>query len=148
MLTLICGLPNAGKTTYSARYKNALHYDDYRDYPTKADRVASFNRIASEADGDICCEGIYNTAEMRKSLVKACAGNSPKICIWLDVSVGECIKRENRGRPKGVVKLQAKRFEPPTLDEGWDEIIIIRGDAEDWEYGNVNVTGNCTITYA
>ena len=29
-MILICGIPNAGKTTYSQRYSDVIHFDEVR----------------------------------------------------------------------------------------------------------------------
>lgn len=121
MLTLICGIPNAGKTTFSAKYGNVIHLDDFSGL------VAQCNRTAAKVVGDVCVEGVYGTAESRRCLLQACQHQTPKICIWLDTDVDTCRDREKhyRKRTTTLVTIHHKRFEPPTLDEGWDEIIRI-----------------------
>lgn len=123
MLTLICGIPNSGKTTYSARLENVIHLDDA---PLMA-RYESCNRDASQASGDVCVDGVYNQVWQRKKLLEACKHQSPKVCIWLDTPLEECLEREKnyRKRPLAIVHAHHNAFEPPTLEEGWDEIIRI-----------------------
>lgn len=123
MLTLICGLPNAGKTTYSNLFDSVLHYDDILRL-SKDERMQLYQQTDAE-----CIEGIYNTKKSREIILEH-TNRSCNICIWIDTPKEECIDRENRGRPSALVEHHAKIFEPPTLDEGWDEIIIIRGDNE------------------
>lgn len=120
MLVLICGLPNAGKTTYSQRYANVIHLDDY-----SVPRVAHCNKAIEKAGDDIVVEGIYNTRCDREELLEAYRGQGKKTCIWLATPAEECIRRENRGRPQQVVLNQQKRFEEPSLSEGWDEIVVV-----------------------
>lgn len=120
MLTLITGLPNAGKTTYSARYSEVLHLDDYRS-------VGACCRAAGEITGDVVVEGALGKAASRKQLIEACTTQSPKICIWLDTPYEECLRRENRNRPLAIVQVHHQGFQPPSLEEGWDEIIHIGG---------------------
>lgn len=120
MLTLICGLPNAGKTTYSKNYQNVIHLDDMH-------QLYDFcNRRASRAKGDVCIEGLYLEAEKRRSLLAVCNDKTPKVCIWLDTPIQECIKREQEYRKRSLAMLRgyATKLEPPSFDEGWDEIII------------------------
>ena len=125
MLTLICGLPNAGKTTYSSRFKNVIHLDDI---PRHGHQFKECDKKASAVVGDVCVEGVYNSVKERKALIKACEHQSPKVCIWLDTDVNECVRRENqyRKRTVGMVLSHHKSFQPPTLDEGWDEVIVVR----------------------
>lgn len=128
MLTLICGIPNAGKTTYSSQHINVIHLDDGRS-PHLNERFKECNETASEMQGDVCVEGVYNSAKCRKQLLEACKHQDRKVCIWLDTSPEECKRREReyRKRPVGIVDAHYKSLEPPTLDEGWDEIIVIKG---------------------
>ena len=122
MLTLICGIPNAGKTTYSERYDSVIHLDDcfHRDYCG----------IVSAVVGDVCIEGVFGQRKMRTDIINACKSHDRKVCIWLDTPFDECMERElsYRNRPLGVVGSHHKMFQPPTYEEGWDEIIIIRKD--------------------
>ena len=122
MIILICGLPRAGKTTYSKRYEKdcrVLHLDDY------GGNNSGHMRCNSKADTfeDVVIEGVYNRADWRKSLIRP-HYNTYKKCIWLDTPIE--IKRTRHGYCSHC----EYEFEPPTLDEGWDEIIIIRGEHE------------------
>ena len=121
MVTMICGLPNAGKTTFSARYETALHQDDIGTL----DKVIETIRQKS---GDIVIEGYFGTCSDRRRVLSVCNGKSR--CIFIDISVEESIRRENRNRHPQILRNAFRFFEPPTLDEGWDEIIIIRGNDE------------------
>lgn len=105
----------AGKTTYSKRFEKVLHLDDF--WPKCYDRI--LNRVA-ELD-DVVIDGIYNTAEQRGTLIAHYKGESPKTCIWIDTPeeiIGD------RHRRLGFHAIH-RPFEPPTTDEGWDEIIRI-----------------------
>lgn len=119
MVTLICGLPNSGKTTYSRKYDNVIHLDDVGHKVFDA---------VKESNDDVVVEGIFILRSTRTKLLKAYNGDGKRICVWLDVSPEECERRENRNRAKYAIWNCHSVFEPPTLDEGWDEIIIIRGD--------------------
>jgi predicted kinase len=70
-------------------------------------------------------EGVYNRIDQRVALLDAVKEkNLYKICIWLDIPINKCLHRERayRKRPEIIVKHQANRLEPPTYEEGWDEI--------------------------
>lgn len=113
MFTLICGLPRAGKTTYSKRFEdkcNVIHLDGDKGHP-----------LCNNNASDIVAEGVCHTARWRKSLIQKFSGDFSK-CIWLDTPSE--IKKK---RPGYYAKCEFY-FEPPTYDEGWDEIIVIRGD--------------------
>lgn len=119
MLTMICGLPNAGKTTYSKCFENALHQDDLGF-------ITNIINLIKQIKEDVVIEGVFSTAEERKKVISAWSGI--KKCIFIDISVEECIRREKRNRHPIVLRHVAKLFEPPTYAEGWDEIIIIRNN--------------------
>lgn len=123
MLTLITGLPNAGKTTYSLRFPDVIHLDDFPQVGDggKYDRR---NRQAASRETAVV-EGVYNTRKLREQLLKVCAGHDKKVCVWIDTPADVCKQRENRGRPAAIVDVQAAMLEPPAMDEGWDEIIIV-----------------------
>ena len=121
MIALICGLPNAGKTTYSARYSNVIHIDEVR----------SKNALEMvKTTSNVCIDGVFPFSDKRKEFLNAYGGDGKKVCIWLNTPYDVCVKRENRNRSRIIIDNCHKLFEPPTLDEGWDEIIIIRGEHE------------------
>lgn len=125
-MILICGLPNAGKTTFSQRYENVIHFDEVKGGRHRRDKVIEM----VSADNDLVVEGVYDKAKDRKRLVET--SKVKNICVWLDVPVDECLKRESKYRQRGehLIIWCAESFEPPTLDEGWDEIIILK-EAQD-----------------
>ena len=119
MLLLITGLPNAGKTTLSNKYEEVIHQDDIGSIDKICQKVASTDNAV--------LEGVFFKTEQRKKIIRAYQGGIKK-CIFIDISLDESIKRENRNRHPLILKNAFNHYEPPTLDEGWDEIIIIRGD--------------------
>lgn len=116
MLTMICGLPNAGKTTYSKRYKNVLHYDEIG---TTTNVVKAIEKV----NGDVVVEGYFGTSNERKKVISAYGGK--KRCIFIDIPLEESIRRENRNRHPQILKNASRFFETPSYSEGWDEIIVI-----------------------
>lgn len=124
MSTLICGLSNAGKTTYSQRFDNVIHYD----YVSGTTRQRHAYIVAEASKREVCVDGVYSESFRRAELAQAMTGR--KICIWLNTPLEVCRSRSNfRG---------TRKFEPPTLSEGWDEIIIID------QYGEeTHVKGSC-----
>ena len=100
-----------------------VHFDDIQ-HRTSEDIFRNCAEIVRNAPDDIIVEGVYGTRKRRAELLRASHGK--KVCIWLDTPVDVCIARENRNRPTAIITIHAHRFEPPTLDEGWDEIRIVR----------------------
>ena len=117
MFVLICGLPRAGKTTYSKKFENVIHLDELRFM-----KSVQF-RLRENGTGDVAVDGVYHKANDRISLLNEYKGLQ-KVCIWLDTPVE--MKQSRRGYDSRC----EYPFEPPTLEEGWDEIIIIRGEYE------------------
>lgn len=111
MLTLICGQPRAGKTTYSGQFENVLHLDEHGYHETRT--------YVSRTSEDVVVEGVYNKTIMRKKLIHAYHGSGFK-CILLDTP--DDIRHSRRGWDR-YCDLE---FELPTYEEGWDEIEIIR----------------------
>lgn len=120
-MILICGIPNAGKTSFSKRYKNVLHYDDIS-------HLSHDERMKHIAKHEVV-EGIYNSMSSRKRILEM-STTKPNVCICIETPVDVCLERERCGRARGdrIVMYHASRFQPPSLSEGWDEIIFIRGD--------------------
>lgn len=117
----IIGLPNAGKTTFSARFENVIHLDDFP--PLK---FINCNEAVRKAGEYVVAEGIYNLRCRRERLLEAYQGNCKKVCIWVDTPLEVCLARN--GRDRETVLIAAQMFEPPTYDEGWDEIIRITAE--------------------
>jgi predicted kinase len=120
MLALICGLPRAGKTTYSSRYYGrceVLHCDYLQTWGV-------LHRIRHLPDDeDVVVEGVYREARSRKELAGAYHGK--KVCIWLDTPL------EIRKTRPGFYKESDTHFDPPTLAEGWDKVIT-------YKYGEID----------
>lgn len=121
MLTLICGLPNAGKTTFSLQFDKPLHLDEIGT----ADSVID---MMKQIDGDVVVEGFFGKSDDRRKIRSEYNGEA--VCIFIDISVDESIKRENRNRHPGILRNAAMYFEQPTYGEGWNKIIHIGGKYE------------------
>jgi len=118
MITLICGLPRAGKTTYSQKYENTckvIHTDNIGSSQNLMNIIKHYD--------DVVVEGIFRIARFRELILRSRKDEFSR-CIWIDTPI-EVRKSRANYSPFG-----GERFEPPTLDEGWDEIIIIRGNDE------------------
>lgn len=116
MLTLVCGLPRSGKTTYCKRYGDSVIH---------CDRYGRHGVIGLMADicGDVVIDGVYHLAEDRRKLLESYRGEG-SICIWIDTPLD--IRRR---RPMWTWHGECP-FEPPTVEEGWDEVIVLRGGSD------------------
>lgn len=104
------------------QYQDALHQDE----------IGVTSRIIEalkQKKGNVVIEGYFGNREERQKVLSEYRGY--KRCIFLDISVEESIRRENRNRHPCILRNAFHFFESPTFDEGWDEIIIIRGDKEE-----------------
>lgn len=89
-----------------------LHYDEIRSYE-------KINRMINDSE-DVVVEGIYYDPHERKKLREAYKGKGSR-CIFLDTPIE--VRRERMKR-----NIREYPFPIPTKDEGWDEIIILRGE--------------------
>ena len=117
MLTLICGHPRAGKTTYSQKFDNVIHLDE--EHSTQ--RV--LQKIKGRTD-DVVVEGIYYRPSERQELIKVYKGERTR-CICLNTS------KEIREQRHGYRIRHDYPFLLPNYDEGWDEIIIIEDNNDE-----------------
>jgi len=117
-MRLVMGIPNAGKTTYSQRFSNVIHADDY------IGNHDSYVELLATVD-DECIEGLYTTRKSRLLLLSECPNAKRKVCIFIDTPKEVCMMRE--GEHNSSIPYHARRLEPPTCSEGWDEIIVIDG---------------------
>lgn len=122
MISLICGRSRSGKTTYAKRFENVIHLDSFGILPKNYGKVLD---KVSTIDYDIVIDGIYDTAKARTDLLDAYKSTGERICIWIDTPIDVI-----ESRFAIVPSKHPYPFEPPTFFEGWDEIIIIRGEHE------------------
>lgn len=138
-LYILSGTPGSGKTTKAkelAETLNAnLHIFDLlpgAHHPDKylAVRKQMWNDISQElADGfSIVCDDVHHSIEWRKELLSNITTPCKKVLVVMTTPLEECLER-NRNRearlPDFVVIDLHSKYEVPTLNEGWDEIIYI-----------------------
>ena len=124
ILTLIFGISNAGKTTYSEKFPDTIHLDDFLSDRHKP--YQELNEYIKDLQSDIYVEGLFLRREFRVDLIKA-TPNHRHVAILLKAPLDILIERERnyRKRGDGFVRFQNRVFEPPKKSEGWDEIIVI-----------------------
>lgn len=138
-LYILSGSPGSGKTTKAKEMAETidtkLHIFDLlpgAHNPSKylAVRKQMWNDISQElADGfSVICDDCHHTVEWRKELITNITTPCKKVLVVTTTPLEECLER-NRNRearlPDFVVSDIYNRFEVPTLEEGWDEIIYI-----------------------
>lgn len=139
---VLCGIPGSGKTTLGnqlAQQHNAVvrSYDDLPGANTKSGMDGNVTRTwlqairtDLEAGRSVVCDGINLTGPERKEILSHIADIPCKKVlavkvIPLEICLQRNAKREAR-LPDYVLEQAARRLEPPTPEEGWDEIYISR----------------------
>lgn len=139
---VLSGIPGSGKSTLAKQlaeqYNAIVHsYDDIPGAWGNRDIDGSFyNQWVDNIKADlqngssVVCDSTALTSVNRKTFLKELSGfDCKKILVVKVVPVDECLRR-NKGRfrkvPEEQIQLTARLLEPPTPDEGWDEILISR----------------------
>lgn len=129
-LYVMCGIPASGKSTKSKQLaeKHGLtrfSFDEMGCYTTR-----QFLRPVVEAlknGEDVIMDSTHLKTNSRKVIFQAIESiPCRKICIFMNTSFDECLRRNaNRDArvPDIAMETLNNSIEPPTLDEGWDEIL-------------------------
>ena len=136
-LFILSGAPGSGKTT---KAKELAEQNNSKLYifdlipgshsPGKYIQVRKqmWNDISQDLTNglDVVCDDCHHTKKWRTELLENITTPCRKILLVTTTPLEECLER-NRNRearlPDFVVKYIHDKFEPPTLDEGWDEIL-------------------------
>jgi predicted kinase len=129
---ILAGLPAAGKTTFYRRWFAATHRHVSKDlWPNAAGREARLRRAVDEAlaaGASVVVDNTHPTAAGRRAIVSLARARGARVVgYFLDVTTREAVARnaERTGSakvPNVAIFTVAKRFEPPTLAEGYDQL--------------------------
>lgn len=129
-LYLFCGSPGSGKTTISKQMAEQYNAErisfDERHYIRHTDMILPI--VEALTDGkNVVADSVFSHVKQRTAILDV-VRDIPcrKVLVYMTTPLDECLRRNaNRKNrlPDFVVESFYNSFEPPTLAEGWDEII-------------------------
>jgi predicted kinase len=135
-LVLLVGLPGAGKSTFFQQRFSATHVqlskDELRRRREPERRQAELLRQALSERRSVVIDDTNVSREQRASLIAEGQRQGVRVVAYFfDCPLGECIarNRERAGRariPEAGIRAIAKRLVRPSLEEGFDEIRVVR----------------------
>lgn len=146
-LIILCGIPGSGKTTYAQNYikehggihlsSDLIRKELYGDESIQGNPQEVFSLMQKRAidtlnDGhDIVYDATNITRKDRSGIISLCPKFVQIECHIVWAPIAACIERDasrERTVGKAVIDKMLKRFQPPFVDEGIDEIKIVRPD--------------------
>jgi tRNA uridine 5-carbamoylmethylation protein Kti12 len=134
----MCGIQGSGKTTLSKQLAidhNATLYC-YDALPkghwSNDAHPAMYERIAQDLKDEktVVCDDLHTTRKMRQTLIEALYGvECKKVLHVMQTPLDVCLERNrqrncNEGKlPDWALLRCHDKYEAPSLDEGWDEIV-------------------------
>lgn len=140
---MLIGLPGSGKSTYALGLKDAvIHssdsireelYNNINDQEHNNEVFAELHRRIKadlKAGKDVVYDACNVSRKYRKAFINEIKNiECEKIAILIVKNIEECIRNDIvRARTVGadVIWKFVKRFDPPTLQEGFDEIKLVK----------------------
>lgn len=146
-LYICCGPSAGGKTTLSKKITKEfdairISFDELDCFQHK--ELVPLVTQAFHTNEIVVVDALFTRFTQRKMILEAIKNiDCKQIIIFMNTSLGECIHR-NAHRPNPLPEFMIRdiynSIEPPTIDEGWDEIIVINND-KDIENLKNNIVG-------
>ena len=147
ILYALSGLPGSGKTTHAIKLAAELnatvhHFDDMPGANRKDTNGQAYEEFWRRIRADlssgktVVADGIHTSKRSREQLLTAIADiDCRKVLIVMDMPLEECLRRNANRKPRlsdfCILAVHAT-YEPPTLDEGWDEIKEVKNHESDF----------------
>jgi predicted kinase len=125
---IFIGLQGSGKTTYFMNHFAATHAHVSRDIQQTPEREAAFVRECLHSGRSFVVDNTNVTRAMRGPYIQeAKAAGFRVLCYFFDTPVRAAIGRNNHRKDKKPIPVPAilrtaKHLEPPSLEEGIEEI--------------------------
>ena len=140
---ILVGLPGSGKTSfYRSRFAATYEHVSKDLLPSARDKAARQLVLVEQALGAGRSVVVDNTNPRvvdRAPLIAAARRHGARVVGYvLETTRGECLAR-NRQRegaarvPDVAVHVAASRMQPPTLEEGFDELLSVRASGGAFE---------------
>jgi len=133
---ILVGLPAAGKSTFYRRSFASTHRHVSKDlWPNATGRDARQRRAIDEAlaaGASVVVDNTNPTRVERAAIVEAARAHGARVvCYFFEVTTRESVARNaaRTGRekvPNVAIFTVAKRLEPPTLEEGFDQLFRLQ----------------------
>jgi predicted kinase len=135
-LVVMTGLQGCGKSTWVAAHLAGTHAVVSKDHwPRARRREARQRRVVAEllaAGRSVVVDNTNPSVEERATLIGAAReAGVPVRCVWVDTPLETCLERNDarQGRARvplvGVLATRG-RFVPPTPEEGFDRVDVVR----------------------
>ncbi len=142
-LIIFIGLQGSGKTTYYHRHFAATHVhvskDLMKNVRNRDNRQSEMIEDALKVRRPVVVDNTNTTPIARAPLIALARGHGARVIGYVfDVPVKVAVtrnrQREGKARvPDVAIYVAAKRFVPPTFEEGFDEIHIVAWEPMDAE---------------
>jgi O-phosphoseryl-tRNA(Sec) kinase len=136
----MCGIPASGKTTHSKELaeqynaiifsydelkKNTKHFSELKQVRNKMMQ----DIVITLKDSNVVLDDLNVSKSMRLSVLDRLSSiSTKKVCVVMTTSLEECLLRDAtrpNKLPEYIIRDMFKRYEAPTENEGWDEIVYV-----------------------
>jgi predicted kinase len=134
---IFIGLQGSGKTTYFMSHFAATHVHISRDIQQNPDREIAFIRECLSSGRSFVVDNTNATRAARAQYIReAKAAGFTVLCYFFDTPLRTAIGRNNHRKDKKPIPVPAilrtaKRLEPPSMEEGADQIRTITAETRE-----------------